>query len=203
MDGVHCGVFIHGFCYIEVLLSVPSGRCGEGNGNPLQCSCLENPKDRGAWWAAIHWVAQSRTRLKRLSSNSSSGWWVLSNAFSASNVLDKAVFYLHSYGIVNIGQFLYVEPFSSVTQSCPTLCDPMSRSTPGLCVQHQLLEFTQTHVHWVSDAIQASHPLSSPSPPAFSLSQHQGLFALHQVAKVLEFQLQHQSFQWTPRTDFL
>ena len=131
MDGVHCGVFIHGFCYIEVLLSVPSGRCGEGNGNPLQCSCLENPKDRGAWWAAIHWVAQSRTRLKRLSSSSSSGWWVLSNAFSASNVLDKAVFYLHSYGIVNIGQFLYVEPFSSVTQSCPTLCNPIDRNQPG------------------------------------------------------------------------
>ena len=78
-------------------------------------------------------------------------------------------------------------------------------STPGLPVHHQVLEFTQTHVHQVGDAIQPSHPLSSPSP--FSLSQHQGLFqsvsSLHQVAKVLEFQLQHQSFQWTPRTDFL
>ena len=104
--------------------------------------------------------------------------------------------------------------FSSVSQSCPTLCDPMNSSIPGLPVHHQLPEFTQTHVHRVSDAIQPSHPLSSPSPPAFNLSQpshplsspsppafnlsqHQGLFkwvsSSHQVAKVLEFQLQHQS----------
>ena len=72
-------------------------------------------------------------------------------------------------------------------------------------VHHQLLEFTQTHVHWVCDAIQPSYPLSSPSPPAFNLSQHQGLFkwvsSSHQVAKVLEFQLQHQSFQGTFRID--
>ena len=87
--------------------------------------------------------------------------------------------------------------FSSVAQSCLTLCSPMDCSTPGFPVLHQLLEFTQTHVHWVSDAIQPSHPLSSPFPPAFSLSQHQGLFqwvpSLHQVVKVLK--LQHQSFQ--------
>ena len=86
--------------------------------------------------------------------------------------------------------------FSSVTQSCPTLCDPINRSTPGLPVhQHQLPEFTQTHVHRVGDAIQPSHPLSSPSPPAPNPSQHQGLFqwvnSLHEVAKVLEFQPQH------------
>ena len=97
--------------------------------------------------------------------------------------------------------------FSSVTQLGPTLCDRMNRSTPGLPVHHQLPEFTQTHVHWVGDAIQPSHPLLSPSPPALNLSQHQGLFQwispLHQAAKVLEFQLQHQSFQWTPRTDLL
>ena len=95
----------------------------------------------------------------------------------------------------------------SVAQSCPTLCDPMNCSTPGLPVHHQLLEFTQTHVHQVGDAIQPSHPLSSPSPPAPNLSQHQGLFqwvsSSYQVAKVLEFQLQHQSYQWTPRTDLL
>ena len=66
--------------------------------------------------------------------------------------------------------------FSSVTQSCPTLGDPMNRSLPGLPVHHQLLEATQTHVHCVGDAIQLSHPLLSPSPPAFNLSQHQGLF---------------------------
>ena len=97
--------------------------------------------------------------------------------------------------------------FSSVTQSCPTLCDPMNCSTPGLPVYHQLPQSTQTHVHWVGDAIQPSHPLLSPSPPALTFSQHQGLFkwvsSLRQVAKVLEFQLQHQSFQWTPKTDLL
>ena len=86
---------------------------------------------------------------------------------------------------------------SSVAQLCPTLRDPMNRSTPGLPVHHQLPEFTQTHVYRVSDAIQPSHPLSSPSPPAFNLPQHQGLFqgvsSSHQVAKVLEFQ--HQSLQ--------
>ena len=96
---------------------------------------------------------------------------------------------------------------SSVIQSCPTLCNPMNRSTPGLPVHHQLPEFTQTHVHWVSDAIQPSHPLSSLSLPALNLPQHQGLFqwvsSLHQVARVLEFQLQHQSFQWTTRTELL
>ena len=96
--------------------------------------------------------------------------------------------------------------FSSVTQSCPTLCDPMNRSTPGLPIHHQLPEFTQTNIHWVGDAIQPSHPLSSPSPPTFNLSQHQGLFqwvsSLHQVAKVLEFQFQHQSFQWIFMADF-
>ena len=96
---------------------------------------------------------------------------------------------------------------SSVAQLCLTLCNPMNRSTPDLPVHHQLPEFTQTHVHWVGDTIQPSHPLSCPSPPALNLSQHQGLFkwvsSSHQVANVLELQLQHQSFRWTPRTDFL
>ena len=83
--------------------------------------------------------------------------------------------------------------FSSVTQLCPHLCNPMDCSTPDFPVHHQLLEIDQTHVHWVGNVIQPSHPLSSPSPPPFNLSQHQGLFkwvsSLHQVAKVLEFQL--------------
>ena len=98
--------------------------------------------------------------------------------------------------------------FSSVqsAQSCPTLCDPMDCSISGFPVHHQLPEFTQTHVHSISDAIQPSHPLSSPSP-TFDLSHHQGLFqwvnTSHEVAKLLEFQPQHQSFQWTPRTDLL
>ena len=89
-------------------------------GNPLQCSFLENPRDGGAWWAAVYGVVQSRTRLKQLSSRNSK--------------------------------------FSSV-QSCLTPCDPMNCSRPGLPVHHQLPEFTQTHVHRVSDAIQPSHPL--------------------------------------------
>ena len=97
--------------------------------------------------------------------------------------------------------------FSSVPQSCPTHCDPMNRSMPGLPGHHQLPEFTQTHVHQVGDAIQPSHPRLSPSPPASNPSQNQGLFqwvnTSHEVAKVLEFQPQHQSFQWTRRTDLL
>ena len=97
--------------------------------------------------------------------------------------------------------------FSSVAQSCPTLCDPMDCSVPGFPVHHQLLELTQTHVHWVNYAIQSLHPLSSPSPPTFNHCQHQGLFkwisSSHQVAKILEFQLQHQSFQRMFRTYFL
>ena len=83
----------------------------------------------------------------------------------------------------------------------------MDCSMLGLPVHHHLPEFTQTHVHWVGAAILLSHPLSSPSPPAFNLSQHQGLFkrvsSSHQVAKVLELQLQHESFQWIFRVDFL
>ena len=90
---------------------------------------------------------------------------------------------------------------------CSVLCSPMDCSTPGFPVLWYLLEFAQIHVHWVGDAIQPSHPLSPPSSPALSLSQHQGLSqwvtSLHQVAKVLELQLQHQSFQWIVRVDFL
>ena len=110
--------------------------------------------------------------------------------------------------------FIYVlavlPSFSSVQFShsvVSTLCDPMDCSTSGLPIDLQLLELAQTHVHWVRDAIQPSHPLSSPSPPTFNPSQHQGLFkwvtSLYQVAKLLEYQLQHQSFQWIFRTDFL
>ena len=89
--------------------------------------------------------------------------------------------------------FTSLVQFSSVAQSCPTLCNPMNGSTPGLPLHHQLPEFTQTQVHRVCDAIQPSHPLSSPSPPAPNPSQHQSLFqwvnSSHEVAKVLEFQL--------------
>ena len=106
-------------------------------------------------------------------------------------------------GIVSLISF---SQFSSVAQSCLTLCDPMNCSTPGLPVQHQLPEFTQTHGHQVSDGIQPSHPLSAPSPPVPNLSQHQSLFqwvdSWHEVAKVLEFQLSHhfakKSQGWSP-----
>ena len=95
----------------------------------------------------------------------------------------------------------------SVTKSGLTLCNPMNCSTPGFPVHHHLLEFDQTHVPWVGDPIQPSHPLSPPSPPDLSLSRHQSLLqwvsSSHQVVKVLELQLQHQSFQWIFRVDFL
>ena len=97
--------------------------------------------------------------------------------------------------------------FSSVFQSCPSLCNPMDCSTPGLPVHYYLTEFTQTYVHWVGDAIQLSYSLSPPSPLTFNLCQHQDLFkwvsSLHQGAKILEFQLQHESFQCIFRVDFL
>ena len=112
---------------------------------------------------------------------------------------------------LDVAHLLYLYACRPTVQfSCSVMSDsatPMDCSTPGLPVHHQLSELTQTHVHWVGDAIQPSHPLLSPSPPAFNLSHHQGLFqwvsSLHQVTKVLEFQLQHQSFQWIFRTDFL
>ena len=94
----------------------------------------------------------------------------------------------------------------SVTKPCPTLCDPFNCRTPVFPVLHYLSEFAQTHVHWVIDAIQPSEPLSPPSPPALNLSQHQSfqwVDCSHQVAKVLELQLQHQSFPWIFRVDFL
>ena len=109
--------------------------------------------------------------------------------------------------LLNYTKDLNTSQVSSVTQSYPALCDHMDCSTPGFPVRHKLPELIQTHIHQVSDAIQPSHPLSSPSPPAFSLFQHQGLFqwvsSSHHVAIVLEFQLQHQSFQWMFRTYFL
>ena len=96
---------------------------------------------------------------------------------------------------------------SSVAHLCPTLCNLVNYSTWGFPALHYLLEFVQTHVHWISDAIQPSHPLSPPSPFAFNLFHHRGLFqwvgSSHQVSKLLELQLQHQSFQWIFKVDFL
>ena len=101
---------------------------------------------------------------------------------------------------------LYQLSRSSVTQSCPTLCNPMDYSTPGFPVHHQLQELAQTPVHQVGDAIKPSHSLLSPSPPTFNLSQDQGCFqwvsSSNPVACILELQLQHQSFQWLFRVDF-
>ena len=96
---------------------------------------------------------------------------------------------------------------SSVTQLCLILWNPKDCSTPGFPVHHQLPELTQTHVHWIGVSIQPSHPLSSPSPQALNIPQHQALFqwvsSSHKVAKVLEFQLQHEFFQWIFRTGLL
>ena len=103
--------------------------------------------------------------------------------------------------------FFVFQVFSSVAQWCLTLCDPLDCSTPDFPVHHQPPELAQTHVRRVGDAIQPSHPLSSPSPLTFNLFQHQGLFqwvgSSHEVAKALELQLQHQPFRWIFRTDFL
>ena len=212
---------------------------GEGNGSPLQCSCLENPRDGGAWWAAIYGVSQSRTRLKWLSSSSNlkdlalpqcskigykrvmTFWLMIQSLALVSLQLTTTMpsssltfSYMHKKCRSNMGTTSLAR-FSSVSQLCLTLCNPTDCSMPGLPVHHQLQEFTQTHVRWVGDAIQPSHPLSFPSPPAFYLfkwvsqmsQMKQGLFkwvsSLHQVAKVSEFQLQHQSFQWIFRGDFL
>ena len=155
---------------------------GGGHGNLLQYSCLENPHGQKSLVGYTPWGHKESDTMERLSTAQHP--------------------YLHMFFLL----FRSVQ-FSSVAQSCPTPCDPMNHSTPGLPIHHQLPEFTQTHVHRVSDAIQPSYPLSSPSPPAPNPSQHQGLFqwvsSSYQVAQVLEFQVQHQSFQWTPRTDFL
>ena len=115
-------------------------------------------------------------------------WWIILLKFSPTVCCIKLIaLYLCPSSLGRV-------QFSSVQSlSCVRLCDPMNRSTPGFPVHHQLLEFTQTHVHRVSDAIQPSCPLLSPSPPAPNPSQHQSLFqwvnSSHQVAKVLEFQL--------------
>ena len=126
--------------------------------------------------------------------------------------VDHITFILYSFNVawhlqICMSYHPCILGISSVAQSCLTLCDPMNCSTPGLPVHRKLLEFTQTQVHRVGDAIQPSHPLLSPSPPAPNPSQHQSLLqwvnSSHQVAKVLEFQLQHHSLQRNPRVDLL
>ena len=151
-------------------------------GRPGVLQSMGSQRDGHDWETEVYWTAAIQ--------------FCLGFFFFNASIFDSLKYY-----------HLSLVQLSSVAQSCPTLRDPMDCSTPGLPVHRQLPEFTKTHVHWVSDTIQPSHPLSSPFPPAFNLSQHQGLFqwvsSSHQVAKVLEFQLQHQSFQWIFRTDFL
>ena len=129
-------------------------------------------------------------------------------------ILSSSLHVLQFFVIATSGVFSYYilatpdnNQFSSVAQSYPTLCDPMDCRIPGFSVHHQLPELAQAHDHRVIDAIQPSLPLSSPFPSAFNLCQHQGLFqwvsSSYQVARVLEFQFQHQSFQLIFRVDFL
>ena len=148
--------------------------------------------DREAWRAVIHGVAKSGTQL--------SDWTELT--LDLYNKLEGGTGILE---ILSTHEYC-MQVKMEVAQSCPILCNSMDSSTPGLPIHHQLPEFTQTQVHWVRDTIQPSHPLLSPSPLVLNLSQNQSLFqwvgSSHQVAKVLEFQLQHQSSQWIFRVDF-
>ena len=151
----------------DVTLISWSGRSPEGgHGNPLQHSFLENLMDRATWWAIVHKVAKSWTQLK---------WQLCISIILLITCKSKAISG-KSEKLNWSWKCYYSIQFSSVTQSCPTLCDPMDFSTPGFPVHHQLLDLAQTCVQWVGDAIQLSHPLMSSSPLAFNLSQHQGLF---------------------------
>ena len=146
---------------------------GEGNGNPLQYSCLENSTDRGAWQATVHELLRVRHSLLNKSNNRPVNLIVVQ---SLSHVICDS---LWLFGLL------------------PT----------SLLFLHYLSQYAQIHVLWIGDAVSTSHPLLFSFTFGLSLLQHQGLFqwvgSLHQVAKVLEFQLQHQSFQWTFRVDFL
>ena len=187
-----------------------------GQEDPLKkgmatCSSILTLKPYGpvAWWVTGHGVAKSQTRL--------SDWAHTRTQKIMRMILVSSLLAISEYSVGNMVEHVFKQAdrwrilifssktwklsslntgggssvqFSSVAQSCPTLCDPMNCSTPGLSVYHQLPEFTQTHVHRVSDVIQPSHPLSSSSPPTPNPSQHQGLLqwvnSSHQVAKVLE-----------------
>ena len=132
---------------------------------PWSCPTLCDPKDCSLPGSSVHGTLQARILE-----------WVALPFSRGSSQPRSPTLQADSLLSEPPGTSLRQVQFSSVAQSCPTLCDPMNRSTPGLPVHHQLPEFTQTHVHRVSDAIQTSHPLSSPSPPAPNPSQHQSLF---------------------------
>ena len=173
------------------------------------CPTLCDPMDCSLQGYSVHWIFQTRV-LEWVAISFSRGSSRPRDQTQVSCIAGRQTLYHLSYQGSPGGQEGRNDKqfqFSSVAQSCLTLGNPMNRSMPGLPVHHQLPEFTQTHVHQVSDTIQPFHPLSSPSPPVPNLSHHEGLFQWvnfsHEVAKVLEFQLQHQSFQWTPRTELL
>ena len=156
---------------------------------PLQYSRLENSMD-----SIVLWVVESDMSEQFVLSLShhvtwQAGWVKRWNQGCRRNINFRHASYTTLMAESEEKLKSLFSKFSSIAQSCPALFDSMDCSTPGLPVPHQFPEFTQTHVHWVSNATQASHPLSSPFPPAFSLSQHQGLFKWvsfsHQVAKVL------------------
>ena len=154
---------------------------------------------KGCWirkLSVCHWPNKTRQIFKKedhINGKEGCNNMGTMNILKGKSKFEESSFLLrNNKAVLIINQFSSVQ-FSSVAQSCPTLCDPMNRSTPGLPVYHQLPEFIQIHIHRVSDAIQPLHPLSSPSPPAPNPSQHQSLFqwvsSSHEVAKVLEFQL--------------
>ena len=153
---------------------------GEGNGTPLQYSCLENPMDRGAWWAAVHGVAKNWTWLSDFTFTFH--FHALEDMATYSSVLAWRILGTEEpSGLPSMGSHRVRHDWSDLAAAA------------GLPIHHQLQEFTQTHLHRVGNAIQPSHPLSSPSPPASNPSQHQSLFqwdnSSHEVAKILELTL--------------
>ena len=181
------------------------------------CLTLSEPMDCSLPGLSLYAILQARI-LQWVSIPFFSGWIFLTQGSNWGLLHYRQILYHLShqwnpymYVCVCIYIYIYIYIYISSVQFSHSVvsdsCDPMNRSTPGLPVYHQLLDSTQTHVYWVGDAIQPSHPLSSPSPPALNPSQHQDLFkwvrSSRQVAKVLQFQFQYQSFKWTPRTDLL
>ena len=146
----------------------------------------------GEWWGQEWGAEMSFCKVCDSHGHVSFSWWIVKSSNQLYYVLNLKLKTFKSVSL-EIVSCIRPDQIRSVAQSCPTLCDPMNRSMPGLPVYHQLLEFTQTHIHRVSDAIQPSHPLLSPSPLASNPSLHQSLFQWvnpsHEVAKVLEFQL--------------
>ena len=161
-------------------------------------------EDRGVCSTTVHEVAKSQTWLSDWTKPTIFLWVLCSKIWNQEveilqfSSTPSLAWYCAFFAFPFIFRISLLVQFSSVTQSCLTFSDPMDCSTPDIPVHHQLPEFRQTHVHWVGDAIQPSHLLSPLSPPALNLFSHQSLFqwvsSSHQVAKVLELQLQHQSY---------